>query len=165
MQLHRVVDASARAALLVCIALSALAGCSSSTEPKSNVTPDGFAVSLTLDTASQVLGDWITTTMTIQNTTSEDLSRTFPPNDWGPLPQSSNSNLEENGFDGGFFGQFLEGDEPHTLTVGAHQMVTHIFHFRAMHVGSSYISACFPDSDAGKHPSTCVTKAATVTLN
>jgi hypothetical protein len=163
MHLVRVVAPRFRAAVVGFSALFALAGCSSSTEPHSNITPDGFAVSLTLDTTSPLLGDWVTTTMTIENTTSTELSRTFPPGDWGPLPRSSNSNLYENGFDGGFFGQFIEADQPHTLTVGAHQTVTHVFHFQAMHAGTAYISACFPDSDADTHPASCVTKSVTVT--
>jgi hypothetical protein len=122
-------------------------------------------VSLTLDTASASLGEWIAATVALENTTSEELSRTYPPNNWGPMPESSNSNLYENGFDGGFFGQFLFGDEPHTLTVGAHQTVTHVFHFHAMHTGTAYISACFPDSDAALHPAVCATKSVSVTAN
>jgi hypothetical protein len=165
MHLHRLVAVPSRAAVSALLALFALGGCSSSTEPKSNLTPDGFAISLTLDTASARIGGWIAATMAIENTTSAELSRTFPAGDWGPLPQASNLNLSVGGSDYGFFDDIFVNGLPHKLTVAAHQSVMHVFHFQARTAGTSYISACFPDGDTGPRPAACVKKTVIVTSN
>ena len=143
--------------------LMLVTGCSSSTEPISDTQVDGFDVQLTVDTHAPVVGEQITATFTVRNTTDDYRSRTFPPGEVGPLPILINADLLEYEFDTGIFGFDLDPTAPHTLTLQPHDYSATDFHFTAQHAGNSSITMCFPKTDDGPEPKACVSTLLTIT--
>lgn len=144
------------------LALCALAACSSSTEPSNHTTGDGLVVSVTTDSTSMVVGSYVGVTLSIQNTTSNAISRSYPPNSWGPLPIASNSDLLIDGFGGSFFGPFIIADEPHTLTVAPQATISARFFFLAQHAGTASVVGCVPKSDGALQPVVCASRTIVV---
>ena len=158
MLLSRRLANSLHAGPLVIAALIAMAGCSSSTEPQSHTTDDGFEIRMDADIPNPFVGDVVTLTVSIENKTSGELSRVFPAGQIGPIPSSTSSNVELNGFDGTFLGQVVDLDTPHTITIAAHGEVSHDFHLTALQTGPATIQVCFPQHDDGPSPSVCASQ-------
>ena len=106
MKLRRAIAAPARAAAFAVLAMISGASCSSSTDaaPR-NITADGFKITVNTTPDSVLVGDYLTVTMIVENTTSETILRAFPPNNFGPEPSFDLSYFEASFFSaGGFFG-------------------------------------------------------------
>jgi hypothetical protein len=143
--------------IMLVAALAALAGCSSSTEPRSDASADGFELRIDASPNAPVVGDIVTATLTITNTTDATASRTFPPHvDGRPYIDSDpDSPALERSFGDGF-GDYLDTGEAYTFSVPAHQSVTVIAHFDAKAAGRSRLTGCLPGRDAATSDGLCV---------
>ena len=150
------------ATTLATATLLAMAGCSTSSEPPSHITDDGFEIRMTSNRQRPVVGDGVTLEVSIENTTSAELQRVFAPGDLGPIARSTSPNVEMNGFDGSFFDQVVDLDTPHTITIPAHGTVYREFHLVATHIGMATITACFPENDNAPQPNVCATRTLSI---
>jgi hypothetical protein len=142
--------------IMLVAALAALAGCSSSTEPRSDASADGFELRIDASPNAPVVGDIVTATLTITNTTDATRTRTYPPHDFGPniVSESGDPVLERSSGDG--FGDYIDTGEPYTFSVPAQQSVTIIAHFDATAAGRSRLTGCLPGGDAAASDAICV---------
>lgn len=116
-----------------------LAGCSSSTEPRSDAAAQGYALRIAVTPASPVVGDTLYATFTIENVTSAPITRTFA-DDW-LQPQIrvvlGAENLEE-------FPIFGEWEPTKTLTLAPNQTVSGPAIYIAMRAGEDELTGCLP---------------------
>jgi hypothetical protein len=140
----------------------ALPACSSSTDAPHDTTADGFKVSISVSPESPVVGQMVTATMTVENTTSATLSRSFPVNNLGPQIKILGGAIE-GGFNiGGFFGDGIELGAQDTLIVAPHSSASAGWNFFAISAGSSTLVGCFPENDNVLQPEACASKAVKV---
>jgi hypothetical protein len=163
MQVHRVIAAPCRAAMVVALATIVSSGCSSSTEAARNVTPDGFRISVTVTPDTVQVGGYLTITMIAENTTSETIRRAFPPNNFGPEPAMDLSYFEPDfGLGSGFFSELMEFGSADTLTLAPHAQASGAWQLRAVKAGTTTIAGCFPKSNDGLLPQVCDTRSLTI---
>jgi hypothetical protein len=132
-----------------------LAACTSSTEPTLRNSADGLTVHLDVTPRSPKVGDVITATLTILNSSSATLSRTYPPHDFGPYVRSSSSTqvLVQSLGDG--FGDFVDEGQSNRFDFAPQQPVTITAHFDALGAGSAELRGCLPGGDAAGSETIC----------
>jgi hypothetical protein len=142
-----------------------LAGCSSSTEPKSNVSSDGLAVHLQVEPSPAVVGDYVRTTLTIENTTDHTVTRTYPPGDIGPDVTISESRnvLVFYGLTSGFFGPFFYAGPPSVLSLAPHESRAAVIEIAAIAPGNAELRGCLTRGDGPD--AVCVDAFVTVTAH
>jgi len=135
---------------IVAVAL-ALAACSSSTEPGGEVSSDGLAVHLTVDSAAVAIGGYIAASLNIENTTSDSVTRIYPPGDFGPAVQvtdGSTTVLEPVYGITSFFGPYLVGGASYPLAFAPHESRTLRVSFSAVGAGRAVLMGCLTRGDA-----------------
>lgn len=132
-----------------------LAGCSSSTEPTLRNSADGLTVHLDVSPRSPKVGDVVTATLTILNSSSATLSRTYPPHDFGPYVRSSPSSqvLVQSLGDG--FGDAVDEGQSNRFDFAPQQPVTITAHFDALGAGNAELRGCLPGGDAAGSETIC----------
>jgi hypothetical protein len=143
----------------------AIAGCSPSTEPKSNVSSDGLAVHLQVEPSPAVVGDYVRTTLTIENTTDHTVTRTYPSSDIGPdvvISESANV-LVFYGLTSGFFGPFTYEGQLSVLSLAPHQSRSAIVEIAAIAPGNAELRGCLTKGDGPD--AVCVDAFVTVTAH
>lgn len=154
-----------RTAIVSTVALFVIAGCSSSTEPKSNVSSDGLAVHLQVEPSPAVVGDYVRTTLTIENTTDDTVTRTYPPGDIGPdvtISESANV-LVFYGISRGFFGPFFQAGPPSVLSLEPHEQRAAVIEIAAYEPGNAEVRGCLTKGDGPD--AVCVDAFVTVTAH
>jgi hypothetical protein len=143
--------------------LIAVDGCSSSTEPRSHIAADGLAVHLDVSPNPAIVHYYVNATLTIENTTSDTVTRTYPPGDVGPRIRVTNGNgvLQLPLLDtGGFFGPFFQAESPSVFTLAPHEKrILHV-RFVATAVGPAELTGCLTKGDA--NDTVCVDTFVTV---
>lgn len=146
---------------MVLIGTMLLSGCSSSTEPRSDESAQGYALRIVASPTSPAVGDTISVTFTIENATSNTLSRTFA--DLWTKPQTlvvSGADLfaPGNGFGDGF-GDF---QAIKTLVLEPHQVVTGVSTLVAARPGEAELTGCLPADVTTGADAICVDAFVTV---
>lgn len=117
----------------------AIAGCSSSTEPRSDAPAQGYALLISVTPTSPVVGDTLFATFTIKNVTSETITRTFA-DDWSEPEMRmvlGAANLEE-------IPVFRVWVPTRTLTLAPNQIVSGSESYLAMRTGDYELTGCLP---------------------
>lgn len=128
-------------------------GCSSSTEPKLRNSADGLSVHLDFTPRSPKVGDLVTATLTIVNSNSESISRTYPPHDFGPYVQSASGALVRSLGDG--FGDAVDIGEPNEFQLAPQQSIAITAHFDAVGAGNGELRGCLPGGDQAGSTAIC----------
>jgi len=147
----------ARWSLMAIVSAGAIlfAGCSSSTEPTLRNSADGLSVHLDFTPRSPKVGDLVTATLTILNSTGATLSRTYPPHDYGPYVQSSpGTQVLVRSFSDGF-GDYVDVGQPNRFDFVPQQPVTITAHFDALGAGNAELRGCLPGGDAAGSETIC----------
>lgn len=154
-----------RTAIVSTTALFVLAGCTSSTEPKSNVSSDGLAVHLQVDPSHAVVDQLVLATLSIENTTDHTVTRTYPPGDIGPdvIISESGNVLGYFSLTRGFFGPFFYTGPPSVLSLAPHQSLAAVIEFVATAPGNAELRGCLTKGDGPD--AICVDAFVTVTAH
>jgi len=154
-----------RIAIVVTSAMFVLVGCTSSTEPKSNVSSDGLAVHLQVEPAPAVVDQLVRATLTIENTTDHTVTRTYPPADIGPDVTISDGRnvLVFYGLTTGFFGPFSYAGSPSVLSLAPHESRDAVIELLATAPGNAELRGCLTKGDGPD--AVCVDAFVTVTAH
>jgi hypothetical protein len=152
---------SVKAELTIVAMAITLAGCSSGTEPRSDAAAQGYALRIVASPASPTIGDTITITFTIENATSNTLTRTFA--DFWMRPQMrvvSGAGIFATG--NGFGDEVGEGQAVTTLVLEPHQVVTGVSTLVAVSTGNAELTGCLPADAATGANAICTDAFVTV---